>query len=346
MRTRLTQFSHGAGCGCKLSASDLNQVLHSLKTGKEFPSLVVGHQHSDDAAVIKLSEEQYLVSTTDFFLPIVDDPVDFGRIAAVNAISDIYAMGALPISAIALLGWPTKNLPLEVASQVLSGGQYACHEASIPLAGGHTIEAAEPFFGLAVQGVVTPNNLKTNQGAKAGDRLFLTKPLGIGTLATAEKKGILQQADREQLISTMIKLNSVGTELGKNRQVTAITDVTGFGLMGHLYEMMKASNTAAKVHMSKLPLLGGFQEYLEKGCAPGGSDKNFKSFSKHATFEEACDPKIVTDPQTSGGLLIAIDNEYTSELEEILLQSNCVCSSEIGEVVTVESPAIRLYFQK
>ncbi|MGL4638302.1 MAG: selenide, water dikinase SelD, partial [Shewanella sp.] len=278
---KLTEYSHGAGCGCKISPKVLTTILASQLPVFTDPNLLVGNQSRDDAAVYKLNDEIGIISTTDFFMPIVDDPFTFGRIAATNAISDIYAMGGTPMMAIAILGWPVNTLSAEIAQRVVDGGRQACMEAGIMLAGGHSIDAPEPIFGLAVTGQIALNDLKQNDTAKAGDRLYLTKPLGIGILTTAQKQKKLQQEDSLIAINAMCQLNRIGAAISKINGVNALTDVTGFGLAGHLLEMCQGANLSAELKFEAIPLLPKVVDYLALGCIPGGTLRNFDSYGEH-----------------------------------------------------------------
>ncbi|WP_341502786.1 selenide, water dikinase SelD [Gallaecimonas sp. GXIMD4217] len=311
---RLTQYSHGAGCGCKISPKVLETILAGSRSALSHPDLVVGNDSRDDAAVMDLGDGTGIISTTDFFMPIVDDPVDFGRIAATNAISDIYAMGGQPLMAIAILGWPVNQLPPEVAGQVISGGRQACEEAGIPLAGGHSIDAPEPIFGLAVTGRVPLNRLKRNDSARAGHRLYLSKPLGIGILTTAEKKGLLEEQHRFLARDTMCRLNSLGQLVAELDGVSAMTDVTGFGLAGHLLEMAEGSRLTARLNLTAVPVLEGVHHYLAAGAVPGGSHRNFEAYG-HKLPELTDEARLLLcDPQTSGGLLMAVAPEQEQAL--------------------------------
>lgn len=306
---RLTQYSHGAGCGCKISPKVLDVILAESGTQALDPKLWVGNASRDDAAVYALDDERGVVSTTDFFMPIVDDPYDFGRIAATNAISDIYAMGGDPLMAIAILGWPVNLLPPEVAREVIRGGRAVCSEAGIPLAGGHSIDAPEPIFGLAVTGVVSKRHLKRNDTASAGCRLYLTKPLGIGILTTAEKKTKLREQDQGLARDWMCTLNTPGSRFGKLDGVQAMTDVTGFGLLGHLVEVAEGSGLTARLQYADVPRLPSVEYYLAEGCVPGGTLRNFESYG-HKIGALTDDQKhLLCDPQTSGGLLVAVSPE-------------------------------------
>jgi selenide,water dikinase len=281
---KLTQYSHGAGCGCKISPKVLDQILQTGQKSTVFPALLVGNEERDDAAVMDLGDGTAIISTTDFFMPIVDDPADFGRIASVNAISDIYAMGGTPMLAIAILGWPINLLPPEVANAVIEGSRAACAEAGIPLAGGHSIDSPEPIFGLAVTGRVKIEHLKKNGSASVGAKLFLTKPIGVGILTTAQKKGHLLPEHAQIAPDSMKKLNKAGAHFGQLQYVQAMTDVTGFGLLGHLSEMCAASNAGALLRFDEVPVIDRtiLDYYLDKKCVPGGNSFATTYFSRSA----------------------------------------------------------------
>ncbi|HBX54665.1 selenide, water dikinase SelD [Pseudomonas sp. UBA2684] len=310
---RLTQYSHGAGCGCKISPKVLDVILAGSGAQNLDPKLWVGNASRDDAAVYAIDGERGVVSTTDFFMPIVDDPYDFGRIAATNAISDIYAMGGDPLMAIAILGWPVNVLAPEVAREVIRGGRAVCDAAGIPLAGGHSIDAPEPIFGLAVTGLVEKRHMKRNDTATVGCRLYLTKPLGIGILTTAEKKAKLRAEDIGLARDWMCTLNKPGSRFGKLAGVMAMTDVTGFGLLGHLIEMADGSGLTARIEFAKVPRLGSVEYYLEQGCAPGGTQRNFDSYGEKIAPLPELHKLLLCDPQTSGGLLVAVTAEGEAE---------------------------------
>lgn len=316
---KLTQYSHGAGCGCKIAPRVLDHILKSATTHEPFPGLLVGNEERDDAAVMDLGDGTAVVSTTDFFMPIVDDPADFGRIASVNAISDIYAMGGTPLLAIAILGWPINTLPPEVANKVIEGGRQACAEAGIPLAGGHSIDSPEPIFGLAVTGRVRLENLKKNGGATPGAKLYLTKPLGVGILTTAQKKGLLKPEHAELAPDSMKRLNKAGERFGQLPYVQAMTDVTGFGLLGHLAEMCEASQTSAIVEFDKTPVIDPevLDFYLENKCIPGGTNRNWDSYGEKVAGAEGKKRHLLADPQTSGGLLVAVAPGHEAEFEAV-----------------------------
>lgn len=303
---RLTQYSHGAGCGCKISPQVLEVILAGSGAQDLDPALWVGNASRDDAAVYGIDEERGVVSTTDFFMPIVDDPFDFGRIAATNAISDIYAMGGTPLMAIAILGWPVNVLAPEIAREVIRGGRAVCEAAGITLAGGHSIDAPEPIFGLAVTGLVEKAHLKRNDTATLGCQLYLTKPLGIGILTTAEKKGLLREEDVGVARDWMCTLNRAGSRFARLAGVRAMTDVTGFGLIGHLLEMANGAGLTARLNAQAVPRLPGVEHYLAQGCAPGGTLRNFDSYGESVSPLDEATRLLLCDPQTSGGLLVAV----------------------------------------
>ncbi|MFN0014854.1 MAG: selenide, water dikinase SelD [Saprospiraceae bacterium] len=320
---KLTQYSHGAGCGCKIAPAVLDHILKNTGTASAaYPQLLVGNEERDDAAVFDLGDGTAMVSTTDFFMPIVDDPEDFGRIAAVNAISDVYAMGGTPLLAIAILGWPVNSLPPEVANRVIEGGRKACAEAGIPLAGGHSIDSPEPIFGLAVSGRVRIEHLKKNGGATPGAQLFLTKPLGVGILTTAQKKGVLLPEHAQIAPISMKTLNKVGARFGQLPYVQAMTDVTGFGLLGHLSEMCEASHASAVVEFSKVPTIDRavLDYYLEKKCVPGGTNRNWDSYGHKIAGVSDLQRSILADPQTSGGLLVAVAPGHEADFQKVAIE--------------------------
>jgi len=307
-KIRLTDFSHGGGCGCKIAPAILTELLAATPIRGLPKELLVGTETSDDAAVYKLNDTQALVATTDFFTPIVDDPYDFGRIAATNAISDIYAMGAKPIFALALVGMPLDKLPLQVIGKILAGGESICAEAGIPIAGGHSIDVLEPIYGLVALGIVDPKNIKRNSTAKPGDILILGKPLGVGILSAALKKGKLSAAGYQAMIDSTTKLNTPGEALAQMDGVHALTDVTGFGLAGHLLEICRGSKLSAAVTLEGLPVIADAIDWLKQGVATGASDRNWKGYGRDVVLPANAPEwqrKLVTDPQTSGGLLVA-----------------------------------------
>ncbi|RYV03698.1 selenide, water dikinase SelD [Shewanella sp. OPT22] len=334
VNVKLTEYSHGAGCGCKISPNVLSKILSTELPRFSDENLLVGNDTRDDAAVYRLNEQTGIISTTDFFMPIVDDPFTFGRIAATNAISDIYAMGGTPIMAIAIFGWPINVLSADIAAKVIDGGRQACNDAGIMLAGGHSIDAPEPIFGLAVTGHVALTHLKQNSTAKAGDKLFLTKPIGIGIHTTAQKKKLMREQDSQIAIEAMCQLNVIGTELAKIKGVTAMTDVTGFGLGGHLVEMCQGANLSANIHFNAIPLLPQTEFYLEQGSIPGGSQRNFDSYGQHLSPLTNQQQAIVCDPQTSGGLLIAVSKDSDIAVRALLNQNHIEvhCLGEFTEL--------------
>jgi selenide, water dikinase len=320
--TRLTQYSHGAGCGCKISPKVLHEILAGNFSLPDDKNLIVGNNSKDDAAVYNLGNGTALISTTDFFMPIVDDPYEFGRIASANAISDVYAMGGKPILAIAILGWPINILPPDVAQKVIEGSKSICLEAGIQLAGGHSIDSPEPIFGLAVNGLVDVKNIKQNNKAVVGNVLFLTKPLGVGILTTAEKKGILKEEHKGIAAKQMMQLNKVGEALGKIDGVTAITDVTGFGLLGHLVEMAEGSGVSAEINFANIPFITpSLPFYIEQKCIPGGTNRNWDSYGDKIGTITDFQKNVLADPQTSGGLLIAADEKSINEVVMVLKEN-------------------------
>jgi len=344
----LTQYSHGAGCGCKIAPNILEQILHSNFAAPDNDRLLVGNHSKDDAAVYDMGEGKALISTTDFFMPIVDDPYQFGRIASANAISDVYAMGGGPVLAIAILGWPVNKLAPEIARQVIEGSRSICAEAGIPLAGGHSIDAPEPIFGLAVNGMADIVNIKQNNTATDGDILFLTKPLGVGILTTAEKKGILHSSDQETAARQMMQLNKIGQALGKLAGVSAMTDVTGFGLLGHLAEMCEGSQKNATIAFSSIPVITeSIYDYLDQNSIPGGTLRNLKAYGHHISVGPELDQNtalhILADPQTSGGLLIAVKPESAGEVMDLLHENGYARHTKpIGRIEKHDGPLIRV----
>jgi selenide,water dikinase len=318
---KLTQYSHGAGCGCKISPRVLDKILHSNLATPDNKRLIVGNHTKDDAAIYDLGNGTALIATTDFFMPIVDDPFDFGRIASANAISDVYAMGGKPILAIAILGWPVNKLSPDVAQKVIEGARSICLEAGISLAGGHSIDSPEPIFGLAVNGLVSIENIKQNNNAKEGDLLFLTKPLGVGVLTTAEKQGMLLNEHKNLAAKQMMQLNKPGELLADVKGVRAMTDVTGFGLLGHLVEMADGSELSAIIDFENVPLIiGDLKYYIDRKCVPGGTSRNWDSYGDKIGSINDYQKAILADPQTSGGLLISVDPKTVSEVENLFRQ--------------------------
>ncbi len=320
---RLTQYSHGAGCGCKISPRVLDEILQSNFAMPDNERLIVGNHSKDDAAVYDLGNGQALISTTDFFMPIVDDPFEFGRIASANAISDVYAMGGRPALAIAILGWPINVLPAAVARRVIEGARSICQEAGIPLAGGHSIDSPEPIFGLAVNGLVPVEAIKQNNAARQGDYLLLTKRIGVGILTTAEKKGLLDDLHRRLAPEQMMQLNKVGEALGAQKNVHAMTDVTGFGLLGHLVEMADGSGLTAHIQLEDVPLITpDIDDYIRQKSIPGGTLRNWDSYGERIRFSSPLHAErakiLLADPQTSGGLLISVSEEGLTDVQDIL----------------------------
>lgn len=348
-KIKLTQYSHGAGCGCKISPKILDEILHSSVSMPDNDRLLVGNHSKDDAAVYDLKNGTALISTTDFFMPIVDDPYNFGRIASANAISDVYAMGGNPILAIAILGWPINVLPPSVARMVIEGSKSICIEAGIPLAGGHSIDSPEPIFGLAVNGLVDIKNLKQNNTAKKGDVLLLTKKIGVGILTTAEKKNLLKEEERTLASDQMMILNKIGAVVSKISAVNAMTDVTGFGLLGHLIEMAEGSGLSANVFFSKVPLISDtLLDYVQLGSVPGGTNRNWESYGHKVSFLQEDNAlvykNILADPQTSGGLLMAVAKEGLDEVIAALNENGLGSfTTPIGEITEAGAFAVTVY---
>jgi selenide,water dikinase len=337
---RLTSLSHGGGCGCKIAPGILTELLKGASGAapeRQYPDLLVGRETSDDAAVFRLNDAQALVSTTDFFMPIVDDPFDFGRIAACNALSDVYAMGGRPLLALAIVGMPINILPHEIIREILRGGETLCQQAGIPIAGGHSIDSVEPIYGLAVTGVVDPKRVKRNSSARAGDILVLGKALGVGIFAAAFKKGSLDDGAYRAMIDTTTQLNVHGTELSSLAGVHAMTDVTGFGLLGHLLEMCRGSGVAAQVTSGDLPLLPGVKALAQSGMATGASSRNWQSYGKDVelgSHVESWQQALLTDPQTSGGLLVACDPAALQQVEQCFARHGFGRAAVIGRMMT------------
>ena len=332
-RIRLTEFSHGGGCGCKIAPAILSDMLSTMPLRGLPKDLLVGTETSDDAAVYRLNDTQALVATTDFFTPVVDDPYDFGRIAATNAISDVYAMGARPIMALALVGMPLEKLPVSVIRRVLEGGEAVCAQAGIPIAGGHSIDTLEPIYGLVALGLVHPDKVKKNSSAKAGDVLILGKPLGIGVLSAALKKGKLSESGYRQMIEWTTRLNTPGEKLADMPGVHALTDVTGFGLAGHLLEICRGSRLAAELDFSSIPTIPEALDWVKQGVATGASDRNWKGYGQDVRFSgEEWKRKLLTDPQTSGGLLVACAAEAQDEVMRVFKEQNFGQASVIGRL--------------
>lgn len=336
MQLKLTQFSHGGGCGCKIAPGVLEQILAKSAPGLVPKELLVGIETSDDAAVYRINDTQAIVATTDFFMPIVDDPFDFGAIAATNAISDVYAMGGTPLFALALVGMPVNQIPLEVIRKILEGGESVCARAGIPIAGGHTIDSVEPIYGLVALGLVDPKNLKRNSGARVGDKLVLGKPIGVGVISAALKKGRLDDAGYKAMIAATTQLNTPGTKLGRIDGVHALTDVTGFGILGHLLEIAKASSASAKLDWTSIPLLPGALEFAREGIATGASGRNWTGYGERITLGGTigdAEKILLTDPQTSGGLLAACAPSVVDEVLKIFRSEGFDHTAVVGEIV-------------
>lgn len=323
---KLTQYTSGGGCGCKIAPSVLEEILSTCK--KQLPSknIIIGNTNNDDAAVYDLENGQAIISTTDFFMPIVNNPYDFGRIAAANAISDVYAMGGRPIMALAILGWPLEKLSTEIAQQVLEGAHAVCKEVGIVIAGGHSINSAEPIFGLSVNGLVAIEHIKQNNGAQIGDYLFITKALGVGVLATALKKDLLNEDDEQLLVQQLSTINSLGEILGSKSFVTSMTDITGFGLLGHVIEMAKGSSLSVELFYNKIPILKNVKEFIKNRIVPDGTYRNWNSYSSQVEFENGVDVmeafNILPDPQTNGGLLFSVSENEIDKIITLLKENN------------------------
>ncbi|MCX7892324.1 MAG: selenide, water dikinase SelD [Burkholderiales bacterium] len=330
---RLTQLSHGGGCGCKIAPGVLAELLAAAPVRAVPKDLLVGTESADDAAVYRLNDTQAIVATTDFFMPIVDDPFDFGRIAATNAISDVYAMGASPLFALALVGMPLDKLPLEVIRRILAGGESVCAEAGIPVAGGHSIDSVEPIYGLVAIGVVNPADLKRNAGARSGDAIVLGKPLGIGVLSAVLKRGELPAPGYAEMVRWTTKLNTPGMRLARMPGVHALTDVTGFGLAGHLLEVARGSGLAAKVEFDAVPLIAEARAWAEKGVATGASGRNWAGYGLDVALPDGFPEwkrTLLTDPQTSGGLLVACDPAAVDEVLALFREEGFAAAARIG----------------
>jgi selenide,water dikinase len=337
---KLTSFSHGGGCGCKIAPGVLSEILKKSSGFPVPPQLLVGIETADDAAVYKLNDEQALIATTDFFMPIVDDPYDFGRIAATNAISDVYAMGGTPIMALALVGMPIDKLPLDTIGKIIQGGESICAEAGIPIAGGHTIDSVEPIYGLVVMGLVHPSKIKRNADARAGDKLILGKPLGVGVLSAALKKGALDEAGYAAMIENTTKLNKPGKALSELPGVHALTDVTGFGLLGHLLELARGAGLEARLDMDRIPLLPGVHELASGGFVTGASGRNWAGYGHQVQLAERITPvqqMLLTDPQTSGGLLVACAPDTVDEVLALFAREGFADAAVIGDMAAGEA---------
>ncbi|PKO30228.1 MAG: selenide, water dikinase SelD [Betaproteobacteria bacterium HGW-Betaproteobacteria-9] len=342
---RLTSLSHGGGCGCKIAPGVLSEILKGTAAMPMPKELLVGIETADDAAVYQLNDEQALIATTDFFMPIVDDPYEFGRIAATNAISDVYAMGGTPIMALALVGMPISVLSTETIGKILQGGQDVCRAAGIPIAGGHTIDSVEPIYGLVAMGLVHPKRVKRNADAKVGDRLILGKPLGVGVLSAALKKDALPAEGYAQMIANTTQLNTPGPDLAKLDGVHALTDITGFGLAGHVLEMARGSNTTVQIDMARVPLITGVRGLAAQGMVTGASGRNWAAYGHEVHLGAGLQPvdqALLSDPQTSGGLLVACAPEAVAEVLAIFERHGFAAAAEVGEIVAAEADGVRL----
>ena len=342
LKLKLTSFSHGGGCGCKIAPGVLGEILKGA-SGFVPPQLLVGIETADDAAVYQLNDEQALIATTDFFMPIVDDPFDFGRIAATNAISDVYAMGGTPIMALALLAMPVNQLPVDVIRRIVEGGQSVCAAAGIPIAGGHTIDSVEPIYGLVVMGLIHPAKVKKNSAARAGDVLILGKPLGVGVYSAALKKDKLDAAGYAQMIASTTQLNTPGRRLADLPGVHALTDVTGFGLLGHLNEIALGSGLGARVDARAVPLLPGVEQLAAAGFVTGASGRNWAGYGQHIALTGVSDTMkaLLTDPQTSGGLLVACAADAANDVLAIFADEGFARAAVIGQLEAGRGVAVR-----
>ena len=337
---RLTSLSHGGGCGCKIAPGVLSEILKGAAAMPIPPQLLVGIETADDAAVYQLNDEQAIIATTDFFMPIVDDPFDFGRIAATNAISDVYAMGGTPIMALALVGMPINVLPLETIGRILEGGQTICREAGIPIAGGHTIDSVEPIYGLVVLGLVHPKQIKRNAHARVGDRLVLGKPVGVGILSAALKKDALSPQGYAQMIANTTQLNTPGPALAALEGVHALTDITGFGLAGHALEMARGAQSCIHINMPSVPLLDGVRELAAQGMVTGASGRNWAAYGHEAQLSpslDATDQALLADPQTSGGLLVACAPESVDDVLAIFHKHGFEAAADVGSIEAMDA---------
>lgn len=342
---RLTSLSHGGGCGCKIAPGVLSEILKGTSAMPMPKELLVGIETADDAAVYQLNDAQALIATTDFFMPIVDDPYDFGRIAATNAISDVYAMGGTPIMALALVGMPINVLSTETIGKILAGGQSVCREAGIPIAGGHTIDSVEPIYGLVALGLVHPKRVKRNADAKVGDRLILGKPIGVGVLSAALKKDALPAEGYAQMIANTTKLNTPGPDLAALDGVHALTDITGFGLAGHALEMARGANTTVRLDMARVPMIEGVRALAAAGMVTGASGRNWAAYGHEVRLGahlQPVDQALLSDPQTSGGLLVACAPEAVAEVLAVFQRHGFAVAAEVGEIVAARPDGVRL----
>lgn len=349
MSIKLTAHSKGGGCGCKISPAILSEILasHNVGAKNKVKNLLVGNDSRDDAAVYQLDDTTAMISTTDFFMPIVDDAFSFGQIAAANAISDVYAMGGNPIFALAVLGWPLATLPASEAAKVMEGARKTCTEAGIVIAGGHSIDSQDPIFGLVVNGLVAIENLKRNDTAKAGDVLLLTKPLGVGIMATAQKRAVLTEDDLQLLVQQLTTINKAGAALGKMKEVHAMTDVTGFGLIGHLTEMMQGSQLSADIHYNAIPIIPAVRNYMAQKTIPGATARNWNSCSEGVVLDNTVNAEeaklLLPDPQTNGGLLIAVAPSALKEVQTILQEFGIAYTTPMGECTIAKEKRIYIH---
>lgn len=340
---KLTQYSHGSGCGCKIAPDVLEKILKSDTKTLTDPKLLVGNNTKDDAAIYDLGNGSALISTVDFFMPIVDDAFDFGRIAAANAISDVYAMGGKPLLATAVLGWPVDKLPVELAQKVIEGARKVCSEAGISLAGGHSIDSLEPMFGLSVNGIIQIKNLKKNSGAKPGDLIYITKKIGVGILATALKRGVLNDIHKTVFIDQLTQLNSLGEKIGNLDYVTAMTDITGFGLLGHLIEMAEGCGASAEINYGDIAVIEGIQEYTSKMIVPDNVYRNWNSYKDKVKDIGAESFFTLCDPQTNGGLMVTVTAEFQEQFEKFLIDNNLhAFAKPIGRMMEKKDFCIRI----
>jgi selenide, water dikinase len=346
-KIQLTQYAHGAGCGCKIAPQVLKEILQSEAVQPDYKNLLVGNTSNDDAAVYDLGNGKALIASTDFFMPIVDDAYDFGRVASANAISDIYAMGGTPTLALAILGWPINKLAPALAKQVIEGAKEICSKANIPLAGGHSIDTLEPMFGLSVNGLIDIAHLKRNNTAKEGDVLFLTKAIGVGILSTALKRNALKEEDNTTLMQQLTQLNSIGEKLGRIIGVTAMTDVTGFGLLGHLIEMAEGSGLTAIINYASIAKVKNFNNYLQQNMISDATFRNWNAYSANVNFADAVNVteafSLLPDPQTNGGLLISVNKNSVQEVTALFRENGLTDFAQpIGNMVKKDGKTIRV----
>ncbi len=339
MEIKLTQYSKGSGCGCKIAPSVLDEILNKVPVHISFTQLLVGKEFKDDAAIWKIDDEKAIISTTDFFTPIVDDPFLFGKIAAANALSDVYAMGGKPIMALAILGWPVEKLSSEICAEVLKGAEEACKTAAIPIAGGHSIDISEPVFGLSVTGIAHLSCIKTNSNAKEGDLLYLTKPIGSGILSSALKRNILKNDDYKSLVITLTELNKIGEKLGQKDYVNAMTDVTGFGLIGHLNEICEASKVSVEINFSTIPLIENLEFYINQFCFPDNTTRNFNAYKDKVEGMDGLTFISLCDPQTNGGLLVSVNENFKNQFETLFAE-NGLNYWKIGKIIPKQDKTI------